>query len=392
MTEADSPAPPPTVAPASLTELIGRHARDVDREARFPIESLAALRTNGYMGYLVPTEYGGMGGSLHGLVSIAKDLSGACMSTALIWAMHCQQVDCLVRHASSDLKAEVLPRIASGEIYLASVTTGTGGSHLMSVDETLTGAPDEEILALGRTAPVVTGGEYADAFLVTMRGGADPSDQGVSLVYATRADLTIRRIGDWNPLGMRATASGALRLDGTVRRDRLVGQPGGFREISYDSMIPLGHLAWSACWLGAAQKALFGLLQQIGTTVPVDRSSPLVQERIARIRVDLELVHAYLERTCNEIESLRERGRSLNRPDLHIHVNTLKLAASELTFRAVDRMVQLAGLSVGYSADAPIPLERVFRDLRSAALNYSNDRLWTATGILSLVDRSVRLL
>ncbi|GGY06489.1 acyl-CoA dehydrogenase family protein [Streptomyces minutiscleroticus] len=392
MTDVSAPPAPPAVGSASLIELIGSHARDADQRARFPVENMAALRAGGYLGYLVPSEYGGEGGSLNGMVSLAKELAGACMSTALIWAMHCQQVDCLVRHADAALKAEVLPRIASGEIYLASVTTGSSGGSLMSVDETLTDAPDREFLTLGRTAPVVTGGEYADAFLVTMRESGEHSDQGVSLVYAPRTELTIRPFGEWNPMGMRATASRGLRLEGMVRRDRLVGRPGQFREISHDSMIPLAHLAWSACWLGAAQKAFSGLLRQIGSTVPADRSSPLVQERIARIRVDLELVNAYLRRTCDEIELLRERGHSLNRPDLHIHVNTLKLAASELTFRAVDRMVQLAGLSVGYSADSPLSLERVFRDLRSAALNYSNDRLWTATGVLSLIDRSVHLL
>ncbi|MFJ9623194.1 acyl-CoA dehydrogenase family protein [Streptomyces sp. NPDC101181] len=392
MTDVSTPSAPPAVGLASLIDLIGSHARDVDRQARFPVESMAALRAGGYMGYLVPSEYGGQGGSLTGMVSLAKELAGACMSTALIWAMHCQQVDCLVRHADARLKAEVLPRIAAGEIYLASVTTGSSGGHLMSVDENLTDAPDENLLCLGRTAPVVTGGEYADAFLVTMRESDDASDHGVSLVYVPRSDVTIRPISTWNPMGMRATASGGLRLDGTVRRDRLVGQPGQFRDVSQDSMVPLAHLAWSACWLGAAQSAFSGLLRQIGSTVAADRGSPLVQERIARIRVDLELVNAYLRRTCEEIELLREQGHNVNRPDLHIHVNTLKLAASELTFQAVDRMVQLAGLSVGYNADAHLPLERVFRDLRSAALNYSNDRLWTATGALSLIDRSVHLL
>jgi acyl-CoA dehydrogenase len=57
----------------------------------------------------------------------------------------------------------------------------------------------------------------------------------------------------------------------------------------------------------------------------------------------------------------------------------------------VDRMMQLAGLSGGYSGQSPIPLERVFRDLRSAALNYSNDRLWLANGTLVLLDRGVSL-
>jgi hypothetical protein len=70
----------------------------------------------------------------------------------------------------------------------------------------------------------------------------------------------------------------------------------------------------------------------------------------------------------------------------------LKLAASELTFRAADEMIALAGLPTGYSNDSPIPLARTFRDLRSAALNYSNDRLWLANGGLVVLDRQVELL
>ena len=69
-----------------------------------------------------------------------------------------------------------------------------------------------------------------------------------------------------------------------------------------------------------------------------------------------------------------------------------RVVAAELTFRAVDRLVQLTGLATGYLRTSPIPLERHFRDLRSASLNYANDRLVTASGALSLMDRSVRLI
>jgi acyl-CoA dehydrogenase len=57
----------------------------------------------------------------------------------------------------------------------------------------------------------------------------------------------------------------------------------------------------------------------------------------------------------------------------------------------VDRLVQFAGLSRGYARNSPMPLERAFRDLRSASLNYSNDRLLTAIGSLQALDRPVRL-
>lgn len=53
--------------------------------------------------------------------------------------------------------------------------------------------------------------------------------------------------------------------------------------------------------------------------------------------------------------------------------------------------MQLTGLSVGYRKDSPIPLERIYRDLRSASLNYANDRLWTSVGEHSVLDRGAGL-
>jgi acyl-CoA dehydrogenase len=119
--------------------------------------------------------------------------------------------------------------------------------------------------------------------------------------------------------------------------------------------------------------------------------SELTNERLARIRMDLELVSAYLHRVLDEVLALRTEGRSLGQTPVQIHLNTLKVTAAELTFQAVDRMIQLAGLRIGYTRRSPLPLERCLRDLRSASLNYSNDRLLVVSGALTLMDRSVRL-
>jgi len=54
-------------------------------------------------------------------------------------------------------------------------------------------------------------------------------------------------------------------------------------------------------------------------------------------------------------------------------------------------MIALVGMFGGYSRDSPLHLERHFRDLRSAALNYSNSRLLVTNGNLALMDRSVEL-
>ncbi|GGM89387.1 acyl-CoA dehydrogenase [Lentzea pudingi] len=376
-----------------ILPLLRENAAQVDGDATFPEAGLRALRECGLMGLLVPEEHGGLGGDLHDLVDVAGVLASACLSTAMIWAMYCQQVDAVVRFAVPGLAKDLLPRIAAGEVYLASVTTEAGsGGHLMTADASLRSGG--EGIAFERLAPIVTGGRYADGFLITMRDGEDTTANKVTLVYAARDQLELETSGEWNPLGMRGTHSEGMRITGTIRPDGVIGPRGGYRTVAVESAIPLAHLAWSACWLGAARSAtadVIGLLRSRKRPGSIDLSSDLVSERLARVRMDLELVSAYLRTVCDEITECRTDGRTVDVPSTQIHLNTLKVAAAEHTFRAVDRLVQLCGLSTGYLRTSPIPLERHFRDLRSASLNYANDRLLKANGSLSLVDRGVRL-
>jgi acyl-CoA dehydrogenase len=300
----------------------------------------------------------------------------------------------VVRFASPALRATLLPRIAKGEVYLASVTSEReSGGELLTSASALDRAGGQ--LVIDRDAPVVTGGDWADGFLITMRAAPDAPPSQISLVYADRSQLEIESRGEWNPLGMRATESVGLHLRGRVPGEQLVGTPGRFRQVAVDSLIPVGHIGWSAAWLGTARGALSRLVAALRSDrrpSTIDTSSDLFAERLARARTDVEAVSAYLARVVDEVEDLRSRRESLDAPHVQIHLNTLKILASEQSFAAVDRVVQIAGLGLGYSKTSPLALERAFRDLRSAALNYSNDRLLRANGILQLIDREVRLL
>lgn len=380
-------------AAARVRTVLRQHADVTDEEARVCEPGMAELRRSGLMGLLIPQQHGGLGGDLADLVEIAQLLADGCTSTAMIWAMHCQQVDALVHFAVPALRDRLLPRIARGELYLASITTGPGtGGHLLSNASPLSGTAQG--LRVAREAPIVTGGAHADGFLITMRSSPDVPESEVSLVYADRGQLDVVERQDWDTLGMRGTHSLGLKLIGVVPRSQVVGEDGGFRTVALESMAPVGHLAWTACWLGAARSALSGLVGLLRSSErprSIDVRSELVAERLARIRMDLELVGGYLHRVTDEVSRLRAAGSSLAGTATQIHLNTLKVTAAELTFRSVDRMIQLAGLSVGYRRQSAVPLERHFRDLRSAALNYANDRLLTATGALTLMDRSVQL-
>ncbi|GGX52749.1 hypothetical protein GCM10010341_87630 [Streptomyces noursei] len=225
--------------------------------------------------------------------------------------MHCQQSDALVRYAAPDLQDVLLPRIARGELYLASVTTEPGkGGHLLTGQSPL--RHSDETLTLEREAPVVTGGHHADGFLITMRATPDAADTEVTLVYADREQLRMVPRTAWDTLGMRGTQSGGLALSGTLPAVQTVGAPGGFRRIATESMAPVGHLAWAACWLGTARAALEGLVGQVRSAnhpPGIDPRSDLALERLARIRMDLELVGAYLHRVRDEVLALRAEDR-----------------------------------------------------------------------------------
>lgn len=383
----------PTELAGAVLPLLRKHAAEVDVEARFPREAIRAMRDNGLLGLLVPGEFGGLGSDLADLVEVAQMLAAECLSTALIWAMHCQQVDVLVRHADDELRETLLPRIARGELYVGSVTTEPGkGGHLLTGVAAL--ADDGGVLRLERNAPVVTGGEEADGFLITMRAAESARENEVTLLYADRNQLGIDPNGTWDALGMRGTRSIGMRLSGAIPQRQVIGKPGEFRTIAVESMAPVGHLAWAACWLGTARGALAGLVALIRSPERphgLDVRSDLVAERLARVRMDLEVVGAYLHRVRDEVLALRERGATMDNPATQIHLNTLKVVAAEQTFSAVDRLVQLGGMSLGYRRGSAIPLERNFRDLRSASLNYANDRLLIATGGLTVLDRGVRL-
>ncbi|MFD5478824.1 acyl-CoA dehydrogenase family protein [Streptomyces hawaiiensis] len=373
--------------------VVKQEAAQVDERASFPETGLQALRDSGLLGLLVPEEHGGLGGDLGDLVEVAQVLAAGCASTAMIWAMHCQQSDAVIGFADPGLRDALLPRIARGDLYLASVTTEPGkGGHLLTNQAPLHHAGGD--LALQREAPVVTGGTHADGFLITMRAELDAPQNQVTLVYADRDQLEIVPTSTWDTLGMRGTHSAGLKLSGSVPATQMIGAGGDFRRIAVESMAPVGHLAWAACWLGTARAALSDvvtLMRSADRPRGLDIRSDLVSERLARIRMDLELVSAYLHRVRDEVLQLRCDGQSLDRPHIQIHLNTLKVTAAELAFRSVDRLVQLTGLDLGYRRDSVLALERRFRDLRSASLNYANDRLLAVTGAITLLDRAVRL-
>jgi acyl-CoA dehydrogenase len=378
----------------ALAEAVSTAARrwtaDVDRHNRFPRESVAELRNAGLLALMAPAEIGGGGGDYQLLAQVAGILGQGCLSTAMIWAMHAQQVLTLADHGRPN-NDDVLKSVVRDGSLVASVTSESGtGGQLFSAQAPL--QLEGRRVHLTRSAPIVSYAAEARFFLVTMRASAEAGPHDVRLAIVSRGDGDIRVTGSWEALGMRGTQSVPLSLDVHIDQTRVLDEP--FRTLAIRTFVPAAHVGWTAAWHGAAAGALsrFVLwLRKRNSQRAARLDSDLILSRVADLRARLDPVGALVDKVALRLDRFREErapASSYEDPTHQIELNNLKIVGSEVAFRVVDDLVQLAGLDEGYRSTAEMGLEQVFRDLRSASLMYGNERLRQANGRLMLVENA----
>lgn len=367
-------------------DVVRRHAGAVDAENRFPLEAFAALRESGLIGLLVPQSAGGIGGRFADACEIAAALGEECLSSALIWAMHSQQIAVMADHATEQWH-DALADVAARGALVASATTepGKGGTLLRAR------APlqvDGDRVRIDRPSPVVSYGAEADYYLVTMRGGASQPETDVRYVLLAGGDGYVT--GGWDAMGMRGTRSVAMHFEAEVPLDRVLAAD--FRRVAAMTAIPAAHLAWTSAWYGAARGALdrfVALLRDGGARERERLASDLVLTRLGDVRLALDLLDSMLRRLVDRYEAMRASAApaaAYEHAEWTILLNGLKVAGSRLAYDAVDTLITTAGLARGYLRDDTLALERTFRDLRSAALMVGNDELLQINAKRLLLD------
>jgi acyl-CoA dehydrogenase len=367
------------------TTTVRQWAFAVDDENRFPTESVAALRDAGLLGYFVPRDLGGLGGDVGTYCRIAQLLGRECVSTAIVWAMHANQVATLADHGSPAHRPH-LREIAERGSLIASVIAEYGrGGDVLKADTPL--RPENGNLRIERRAPFVSYGAEAGLYLVTMRAGEDrPSNDG-RLVLVRPEDGTVMVTGEWDAMGVRGTRTVGMEFDVLVEPARIVGD--SLRPVAVSTLIPVAMMGWSAAWIGAAAAAFDRLVHQERRSGSRNWDSDLFLTRLADVRLRLDLVESLLLRLASRMDELRAAGAPADAyedPAHSILVNNLKIASSRFSFSVADDLMTLAGPGRGYLRSDPGRLERVFRDLRSAAMMYGNDRLLLSNGRLIMVE------
>jgi alkylation response protein AidB-like acyl-CoA dehydrogenase len=70
------------------SSVLARHASEVDRLGRWPVESMTALGQSGLLGLTVPAAFGGGGEGPTTFARVTQTLAAQCASTAMIYLMH----------------------------------------------------------------------------------------------------------------------------------------------------------------------------------------------------------------------------------------------------------------------------------------------------------------
>ena len=371
---------------AIATDVAATNAADVDAKARFPRETIEALKKAKLLSAPVPRELGGAGYGMRELAALCSTLGQACGSSAMVLAMHYIQVACIVRHAkSSAYFRDYLGELVEHQLVLASMTSenGTFGETRTSICAVERGGGR---FKLDKDATTGSYCQHADGILVTCRRAPDAPNSDQVLVLVRKGDYQLTQTTSWDTLGMRGTCSPGFKLESSGSEEQII--PGSFADSSAQTMVPYSHILWASLWWGIAADAVARAAEFVrGGARKNPGTVPPTATRLAEVSSQLQSARHNWLALATEFDDIDSRPNGLQ--DLQsigwaLKMNNLKINASETAPQIVHKALQITGI-LGYKNDSKFSLGRHYRDSLSGALMISNDRIASKSASMLLV-------
>jgi alkylation response protein AidB-like acyl-CoA dehydrogenase len=347
-------------AEALARDVLARHAADVDKSARFPSESVAALGKEGLLGLCVSSELGGLGLGPRAFAAVAEELARQCSSTAMIFVMHVSAQQAIA--ASTTLKARdtVLREIARGA-HLTTLALSEKGSrsHFWAPVSQLRENGDGFLTRANKSW--VTSARNADSYVSTAQrpGAASPLESTLYLVRP-KNQKTVTIPGAFDGLGLRGNDSAPVSLeDYAVRQDELVTPQGGGAKVKLEVILPWFSIGTAGMAAGLGRAAVEATAQHLSSTTLEHlgqklRELPTLRARLAQMSARVEQTRALLGYTLGEM-----MAPSATTP---LYVLQTRLAALEAAADVTDLAMKACG---GAAFSRHLTIERLFRDARA---------------------------
>jgi butyryl-CoA dehydrogenase len=352
-------------------------ARDLDRDARFPWETVKMMGELGFLGAPWSEELGGAGMDYLSYIIVVEELARVDASHAITVSAHTTLgTSPIVHFGTEEQQRQFVPLLAGGQVLggfgLTEPDAGSdaGGTKTVAVDKGdhylvngskifITHAGVGEIFSITALTRSASGesGKGITSFLVTK----DTSDLercaevGIGHIPHLPKTPGVRAGKKEDKLGWRASDTAELILqDAMVPKENVLGEPGkGF--VNFLKTLDDGRIGIGALSLGIAQGALDECLEYTAVRKQFGRAIASFQGvhfAIADMRTEIEAARLLVYQAA----WLRQNGHPYKEA-----AAMAKLFASELAMRATTKAVQLHG-GYGYTTDYPV--ERMMRDAK----------------------------
>src|SRR5499426_1047834 len=329
-----------------------------DRKAEYPWEFVKAFAAGGWLGMIVPEEFGGSGLGVTEAAILLHEICAAGAGTSGASPVHFYMFPPLpiIRHGSRALRERYLPRIATGEIVMSfGVTEPNAGTDTSRI-QTVARREGDRFIVNGRKVWNTNARQATHMLLLARTAPRDPAKPvaGLTLFFTEfdRSRITVREI---EKLGRAAVDSNEIFIDNLeVPVENVVGEVGqGFYHL-LDSLNPERVLtAIEAVGIGRA--ALERATQYAKERVVFDR--PIGQNQA----IAHPLAQAWAKLEAAELITMKAAWLFDHGRPCGAEANTAKLLAADAGFEACDVAVQTHG---GYGYAKEFHVERLFREVR----------------------------
>jgi acyl-CoA dehydrogenase len=337
----------------------GAYWRDLEAREAYPTEFVVALTQAGFLGALIPEEYGGSGLPIRAASVILEEVHASGCNAA---ACHAQMyiMGTVLRHGSAEQKRRYLPKIASGELRLQAfgVTEPTSGTDTTKLKTRAERRGNDKYVVTGQKV-WTSRALHSDLMLLLAR--TTPVDKVKKKTDGLSVFLVDIRAARGNGLDIRPLKaminhqSCEVFMDGMeVPAENLIGEEGkGFRYI-LDGMNAERILIASE-GIGDARWFIKVASKYATERVVFDRpigQNQGVQFPIARAYAETEAADLMVRKAAALFDARRPCG-----PE----ANMAKLLASEASWHAAEAALQTHG-GFGYAKDYDV--ERKWRETR----------------------------
>ncbi len=325
-----------------------------DRAGEFPAEAVAELGRLGFLGMLVPPEYGGAGADHVGYALAMEEIAAGEGATSTILSVNALCCGAVLQYGSEEQKQRFLMPMASGERLAAfCLTEPQAGSDAAAIQTRARRRGNRWVL--NGTKQFITSGQSAQVAIVFAVTGPGGGKSGIS-AFIVPTDTPGYRVARLEQkLGQRASDTAQLVFDEMeVGPDLLLGAEGQGYRIAL-SNLEGGRIGIAAQAIGMARSAYEAALAYARERRAFGK--PLIEQQAVAFRLaDMATAIAAARGLVLDAAARRDAGEPCAK-----EAAMAKLFASEMAERVASDAIQIYG---GYGYVADFPVERIYRDVR----------------------------